>query len=52
LSINGLLFYSEGDCTAFDFDLMNLKSILENIIEAAKIRAVAHHGASVEVANK
>jgi hypothetical protein len=52
LSINRLVFYSKGDCTALDFDLINLKRILEKIIEAMKIRAVAHHGASVLVAKK
>jgi hypothetical protein len=31
---------------------MKRKMILEKIIEAMKIRAVAHHGASVEVAKK
>jgi len=31
---------------------MNLNSILEKIIEAMKMRIVAHHGASVDVAKK
>jgi len=31
---------------------MNLKRIREKIIEAMKMRAVAHHGESVDVAKK
>ena len=45
-----LVYYSEGDCFGPDLDLMNLKRIREKIIEAMKMRTVAHHGASVDVA--
>ena len=31
---------------------MNLKRIREKIIDAMKMRTVAHHGASVDVAKK
>ena len=47
-----LVYYSEGDCFGPDLDLMNLKRIREKIIEAMKMRTVAHHGASVDVAKK
>ena len=50
--IHKLVYYSEGDSEEPVFDLMNLKRILEKIIEAMKMRTVAHHGASVEVAKK
>ena len=47
-----LLYYTEGASDELVFDLMNLNRILEKIIEAMKMRSVAHHGASVEVAKK
>ena len=50
--LSTLVYYSEGDFFAPDLDLMNLKRIREKIIEAMKMRTVAHHGASVDVAKK
>ena len=47
-----LVYYCEGDSEDPVFDLMNLNKILEKIIEAMKMRTVAHHGASVDVAKK
>ena len=49
---HGLVYYSEGGSDEPVLDLMNLNNILEKIIEAMKMRAVTHHGASVEVAKK
>ena len=49
------LFYSKGREVSFPFLEIFLrvrKRILENIIDARKIRRVAHHGASVLVAKK
>jgi hypothetical protein len=50
--IDKLVYYSEGALDEPVFDLINLNRILEKIIEAMKMRAVTHHGASVEVAKK
>ena len=47
-----LVYYSEGALDEPVFDLINLNRILEKIIEAMKMRTVAHHGASVDVAKK
>ena len=50
--LSTLVYYSEGDCYEPDLDLMNLNRIREKIIETIKMRTVAHHGASVDVAKK
>jgi hypothetical protein len=47
-----LVYYFEGVSDKPLLDLINLNRILEKIIEAMKMRTVAHHGASVEVAKK